>query len=92
MYVVKRPFRNFGKVYTAGTVITEPAEIKRFNGKLAEGKIIVVTEQTFDATAKYFKEKYGVDIIPVVEDTEVKKETKEETEPVKVAKAVAKTK
>ena len=62
MYVVKRPFRNFGKVYTAGSVITDPADIKRFKGKLAEGKIIKVTEQTFDSIAVYFKTKYGVDI------------------------------
>ena len=70
MFVVKRPFRNYGKVYTAGTVITDPAAIKRFNGKLAEGKIMEVTEQTFESTAKYFKEKFGVDITPASEPTE----------------------
>lgn len=62
MFVVKRPFRNRGKVLTAGSVITDPADIKRFKGRLAEGKIINVTEQTYDNIAKYFKQKHGVDI------------------------------
>lgn len=65
MYVVKRPFRNLGKVLTAGTVITEPAVIKRFRGRLAEGKIIEVTEQTYDSISAYFKSKYGVDLPPL---------------------------
>ena len=65
MYLVKRPFKNYGTVYTAGTVITEPATIKRFKGKLAEGKIIVVTEQNYKVTAKYFKDKYHVEIPPM---------------------------
>ena len=62
MFVVKRPFRNFGKVMTVGTVISDPTAIKHFNARFAEGKIIEVTEQTLANTAKYFKEKYGVDI------------------------------
>lgn len=65
MFVTKRPFRNFGKVYTAGTVIDNPAVIKRFKGKLAEGKIIEVTEQNYSGVAAYFKAKYGVDIAPI---------------------------
>ena len=69
MFVVRRPFRNLGKVICAGTVITEPATIKRFKGKLAEGKIIEVTEQNFDATAKYFKAKYGVELPALDEST-----------------------
>ena len=62
MFVVKRPFRNFGKVMTVGTVISDPTAIKHFNARFAEGKIIEVTEQTLANTAKYFKEMYGVDI------------------------------
>ena len=67
MFVVKRPFRNLGKTLTAGTVITEPAAIKRFNGRVAEGKIIEVTEQTYNNIAKYFKSKYGVTLPPFAE-------------------------
>ena len=70
MLLVKHSFRNLGKVYTAGSVITEPAGIKRFKGKLAEGKIIEVTEQTYKSTAHYFKVKFGVDIPPLNEPTE----------------------
>lgn len=84
MFVVKRAFKNLGKTYTAGSVITEPASIKRFKGKLAEGKIIEVTEQTYDSVAKYFKDKYGVNLSPLVEP-EIKKpeEVKVEPKPVK---------
>lgn len=65
MFVVKKPFRNLGKTLTAGTVITEPAAIKRFNGRIAEGKVIEVTEQTYGSIAKYFKTKYGVTLPPL---------------------------
>lgn len=97
MFVVKRPFKSFGKTYTVGSVLTEPAGIKRFKGKLAEGKIIKVTEQTYDTTAAYFKAKYGV-ILPKLESAETENvitqdETEQEVEkpteePVKVAKPV----
>ena len=62
MYVVKRPFKNFGTAMTAGTVIKNPADIKRFKCKLAEGKIVEVTEQSSQEYHQYFKLKYGVDI------------------------------
>jgi len=62
MYIVKRPFRNFGRVMTVGSVISEPAEIKRFKGRLAEGKIICVKDADYSKAASYFKKKYGVDI------------------------------
>ena len=80
MYVVKRPFKSIGKIYTAGTVIAEPAKIKRFNGKLAEGKIIKVDEQNIGSTAEYFKTKYGVDITPSKKPADAaKKETTSKT-------------
>lgn len=94
MFVVRRPFKNFGKTYTAGTVIADPAVIKRFRGKLAEGKIINVTEQAYDDTAKYFKEKYGVNLPPFTtksEETPVAEETpaKPKAKAATVAKASA---
>ena len=89
MFVVRRPFRNLGKVLCAGTVITEPATIKRFKGKLAEGKIIEVTEQNFDATAKYFKVKYGVELTASSEPakTEEAKTEEAKTEEAKTEEA-----
>lgn len=96
MFVVKRPFKNLGITHTAGSVISEPAVIKRFKGKVAEGKIIEVTEHNYDAAAKYFKSKYGVDIPPVTNKvTENKvaenKAVKAKSKPEAVkAKAVAK--
>jgi hypothetical protein len=99
MFVVKRAFKNLGKTYTAGSVITEPACIKRFKGKLAEGKIIEVTEQTYDNASKYFKDKHGVVIPPItekqatVDNKEVKPvETKVEHKPTEIKKVVVKTK
>lgn len=62
MFVVKRPFKSLGKVYTAGSVISEPAEIKRFNGRFAEGKIVEVTQANYNAMSDYFKCKFGVEL------------------------------
>lgn len=87
MLLVKRPFKSLGKVYTAGSEITEPACIKRLKGKIAEGKIIEVTEQTYDSTAKYFKEKYGVVIPPLIKPAE-ESVTEEVTEEVTEKPAV----
>lgn len=79
MYVVKRPFKSFGKVYTAGSLV-EPAAVKHFKGKLAEGKIIEVTEQTYEVAKHYFKRKFGVDLPPISEpDTEA---TADDAEPI----------
>ena len=78
MYVVKRPFKSLGKVYAAGSVIAEPAHIKRFDGKVAEGKIIVVTEHNYTTVAQYFKNKYGVDIPAITKDQPKPEEPKPE--------------
>ena len=94
MYVVRRSFKSLGKVYTVGSVITEPTSIKRFDGKLAEGKIIEVTKQTYDSTAKYFKEKFGVELPPIEKPIEHEKQVDKEpekpatTDTVKVVTAV----
>lgn len=81
MFVVRRPFKSIGKVYTAGSVITEPAEVKRFKGKVAEGKIIEVTEQTYDSVAKYFKEKYDIELPPLkIPDADKEEASEEVTE------------
>lgn len=89
MFVVKRPFKNLGKTYEAGSVIQEPATIKRFNGKLAEGKIIEVTEQTYDSAFAYFKTKYGVELPSMAKPVEAKDTTKTDVE--KVTKPVKAT-
>lgn len=60
MYVVRRPFRNLGKVFTVGSTIEDPTVIKHFKSRLAEGKIIVVDEHNYAARAEYFKDKFGV--------------------------------
>jgi len=90
MLVVKRPFKNLGKVYTAGSVITEPATIKRLRGKIAEGKIIEVTEQTYDVASNYFKAKYGV-ILPSLTDEVVEAKPVEPAEQKSVEPAETKT-
>lgn len=91
MFVVRRPFKNFGKVHTVGSVITEPTAIKRFNGKLAEGKIIEVTEQTYENAASYFKGKFGVDIPPLTTSTEEVKTEEGKTEEGKTEEVPVKT-
>jgi len=92
MFVVKRPFRSFGKVFTAGTVVV-PAEVKRFKGKLAEGKIIVVTERNYEDISTYFKSKYGIDLPPIKPSSvEAKPEAATKTEAKSEVKPKAKVK
>lgn len=59
MYIVRRPFRNYGQVVEVGTEVT-PTNIKRFKNKLSERVIIEVTDATFDSWSEYFLEKFGV--------------------------------
>jgi|WetSurMetagenome_2_1015567.scaffolds.fasta_scaffold182508_2 hypothetical protein len=63
MLIVKRPFRNFGKVLTVGSVLTEPAEIKHLKARLGDGHIIEIAEHDLDKFHDYFLQKFGVDII-----------------------------
>ena len=79
MYVVRRPFRNLGKVFTVGSTIEDPTVIKHFKSRLAEGKIIVVDEHNYAARAKYFKDRFGV-TLPSLEKPEESHEEKVETQ------------
>ena len=92
MYVVRRPFRNFGKVLTPGTPV-EPANIKRFKSRLGERDIIEVTDGMLDMWEAYFVDKFGVSIKP---DPKPKPEPEPEPEPkvapVQPAKVVIKAK
>lgn len=89
MYIVKRPFKNLGRAYAVGSVITEPTEIKRFRGKLAEGKILYVAEKDYERTKKHFKEKYGVDIVELQSSADTQS-VKEPATKKKVVKPVVK--
>lgn len=98
MYVVRRPFRNLGKVFTVGSTIEDPTVIKHFKSRLAEGKIIVVDEHNYTARAKYFKDRFGV-TLPSLDKPEESHEEKAEKQAVayteekkvKAAKVVAAT-
>lgn len=81
MYVVRRPFRNLGKVFTVGSTIEDPTVIKHFKSRLAEGKIIVVDEHNYTARAKYFKDRFGV-TLPSLEKPEGSHEEKVEKQAV----------
>lgn len=78
MYVVRRPFRNLGKVFTVGSTIEDPTVIKHFKSRLAEGKIIVVDEHNYTARAKYFKDKFGVTLPSLEKPEESHEESHEE--------------
>ena len=80
MFVVKRPFRNLGKVLTAGTIISDPAVIKHFKGRFAEGKIIKVDEHNFESYHSFFKQKYGVDL---AESNSVSNSEEDTSKPIK---------
>ena len=96
MYVVRRPFRNFGKVLTPGTQV-EPANIKRFKSRLGERDIIEVTEGTLDMWETYFVDKFGVSIKPEPEPEpepgpEPEPEPEPKVTPIQPAKVVIKAK
>ena len=86
MIVVRRPFRNLGKVLTVGTVISDPTVIKHFKSRFAEGKLVEVNEHNFESYYNFFKKKYGVDL-PKLQSKEV--EVAKETEAVKEAKVTS---
>ncbi len=88
MYVVRRPFRNFGRVLTPGTRV-EPANIKRFKSRLGERDIIEVTDGTLDMWEAYFVGKFGVSIKP---EPEPEPEPEPKVTPVQPAKVVIKAK
>ena len=66
MFVVKRPFRNFGSVMAPGSIV-EPGAIKHFRSLLSDNHIIEVNEQNFTMWNEYFNVRYGVQLKPSVE-------------------------
>lgn len=59
MYVVRRAFRNYGNMLAPGSVV-EPDAIKHFKSRLRDGRIVEVTEQSFDKWEELFRVRYGV--------------------------------
>lgn len=92
MFVVRRPFRNLGRVLTVGTVISDPTVIKHFKSRFAEGKIIRVNEHNFDSYYDFFLKKFAVKLpkLTVEEKTEDKVEERIEEKLVATVKAPVK--
>lgn len=59
--VVRRPFKTRGKVYSAGTIIEDPAVIPLYKSKVGEGKIVEVDEHNIERVATYLKYRRGVE-------------------------------
>lgn len=59
--VVKRPFKTGGKVYSAGDVIVNPADITLYRTKVREGKIVLIDEHNLEQYATYLTYKHGVE-------------------------------
>lgn len=70
MYAVRRPFKSYGKAFTYGDIINNPSEVKLFKAKVAEGKILEVTDANYEHLSVYFKTKYGVELPSLKQDTE----------------------
>lgn len=68
-YIVRMPFVNYGKVYAAGSLIENPAEIKRIKSKVRNRDVIIVTEQTLALWTQYFKTRHRVDISAYFKET-----------------------
>jgi len=62
IYVARRPFKSNGVFYEAGSIIKEPAEVKRLRGKLADRKIVRVTKDNYSAFASFMQDKRNVSI------------------------------
>lgn len=60
--VVVRPFRSNGVFYAAGTVISDPAAIRYYRGKVNEGKIVAVDEHNLERVSLYVLRKSGEDV------------------------------
>lgn len=71
MYVVRRPFRNYGKIMEPGSIIIEPGTVKRFKARLKDRYIVEVTKQTFNNWSAYFKTKLGVDLMSIEDATKL---------------------
>lgn len=75
--VVKRPFKSGGQFYAVGTVIEDPTALRLFKQKVADGKILLVTEQNLESTIHYFTVKhdlpdFGKDITAALEKVKPK--------------------
>ena len=86
MFVVRRAFRNFGKMMAPGSVL-EPGSVKRFKSRLKDGHIVEVNEHDFDKWHKYFKDRVGVEL-KCPEKSEPEKEPEKEPEIIKPAVVV----
>ena len=76
MFVVKRTFRDASGMIPAGSII-EPAGIKRFKHRLLEGHIVEVNEHNFDKYADFFKQRYGIDLLPLKQPVAEQKATEQ---------------
>lgn len=84
LYIVRRPFRNFGRILTPGTPV-KPEDIKRFKSRLNERDIIEVTAGTLDMWDDYFVGKFGVSIKSQPEpEPEPKHKVAQSAQPAKV--------
>lgn len=93
MYVVRRAFKSAGVCYNPGDVIKDITRVKRIKSKLGFNKIVIVTEQNFEAMANFFKAKFGVDL-PKLDGTDVSAASTDSAKPsdvkVRLAKVQAK--
>lgn len=79
MYVVRRAFRNYGQMMAPGSVV-EPAAIKRFKSRVAEGRIVEVNEHNFDKWEEYFKVRMSTTIqLPEEQETDDQETDDQET-------------
>ena len=76
MFVVRRPFKSLGKCFTVGSTL-EPTDCKLFKTKVAEGKIIEVTENNYETLKSFFQQKFGVVIPPIHKEEQTDKQPEE---------------
>lgn len=67
IYLVRRQFKNYGKIYLPGDVIASPGDIKYLKCKVSEGKILKL-ERKDPNTIKVLKHLEAKLNVPVLEN------------------------
>lgn len=83
MYVARRAFKSAGVCYSPGDVIEDITRVKHIKSKLGFNKIVVVTEQNFEAMTRFFKGKFDVDL-PKLNDANVNTASADSAKPADV--------
>ena len=59
MYLVRKGFRSYGKMFRMGSVVSDPSKIRFFNTKLKNKQIVELTKDNYKQLAEYVRIRTG---------------------------------